>query len=158
MDERIYGIEVEFGCLPPDADPFLSPDFISVKAKDCIFYREGLGIVDIHYRGRDEPPGNGGFLFNAQEIQTAVDHGINVVAIVMNDNCWGSEKSIQKNRFDGRYWGVDIDNPRFDRYADLFGARGFYCDHPDQVGDVLKEAMDCGKPAVIEVPIEGVAA
>lgn len=101
--------------------------------------------------------GDGGFLFNAQEIQTAVDHNINVVAIVLNDNCWGSEKSIQKNRFDGRYWGVDINNPRFDRYAELFGAQGFYCEHPDQIGDALKEAMGCGKPAVIEVPIEGVA-
>ena len=48
MRNRIYGLEVEYGCMPPDSDPFLSPDFISVKAKDCVFYREGLGIVDIH--------------------------------------------------------------------------------------------------------------
>ena len=101
--------------------------------------------------------GDGGFLFNAQELQTAVDHHINVVAVVMNDNCWGSEKTIQKNRFDGRYWGVDIDNPRFDRYAELFGARGFYCEHPDQIADALKEAMECGSPAVVEIPIKGVA-
>ena len=46
MKDRIYGIETEFGCLPPDSDPFLSPDFISVKTKDYVFYREGLGIVD----------------------------------------------------------------------------------------------------------------
>ena len=101
--------------------------------------------------------GDGGFLFNAQELQTAVDHHINVVAIVMNDNCWGSEKTIQKNRFDGRYWGVDINNPRFDRYAELFGARGFYCEHPDQVADALRDAMECGSPAVVEIPIRGVA-
>ena len=101
--------------------------------------------------------GDGGFLFNAQELQTAVDHRINVVAIVMNDNCWGSEKTIQKNRFDGRYWGVDINNPRFDRYAELFGARGFYCEHPDQIADALQEAMECGSPAVVEIPIRGVA-
>ena len=52
MENRIFGIETEYGCLPPDSDPFLSPDFISVKAKDCVFYRERLGIVDLHYRGR----------------------------------------------------------------------------------------------------------
>ena len=58
MDKRIFGLEIEFGCMPPDTDPFLSPDLISAKAKDCAFYQQGLGIVDIHYRGRDEPPGN----------------------------------------------------------------------------------------------------
>ncbi|MEE2871859.1 MAG: proteasome accessory factor PafA2 family protein [Candidatus Latescibacterota bacterium] len=74
MKDRIYGIETEFGCLPPDSDPFLSPDFISVKTKDCVFYREGLGIVDIHYRGRDEPPGNGGFLFNGGRVYIDMGH------------------------------------------------------------------------------------
>jgi hypothetical protein len=74
MDERIYGIEVEFGCLPPDSDSFSSPDFISVKAKDWIFYREKLGLMDGHYRGRDEPPGNGGFLFNGGRIYIDMGH------------------------------------------------------------------------------------
>lgn len=74
MRNRIYGLEVEYGCLPPESDPFLSPDFISVKAKDCVFYRDGLGIVDIHYRGRDEPPGNGGFLFNGGRVYIDMGH------------------------------------------------------------------------------------
>ena len=60
--------------MPPDTDPFLSPDFISAKTKDCVFYREGLGIVDIHYRGRDEPPGNGGFLFNGGRFYIDMGH------------------------------------------------------------------------------------
>jgi len=74
MRDRIYGLETEYGCLPPDTDPFLSPDFISVKTKDWVFYREGLGIVDIHYRGRDEPPGNGGFLFNGGRLYIDMGH------------------------------------------------------------------------------------
>jgi hypothetical protein len=74
MDKRIFGIETEYGCLPPDSDPFLSPDFISVKAKDWVFYREQLGVVDIHYRGRDEPPGNGGFLFNGGRLYIDMGH------------------------------------------------------------------------------------
>ncbi|MBI2502245.1 MAG: hypothetical protein HYW07_03320 [Candidatus Latescibacteria bacterium] len=64
MRNRIFGLEIEYGCMPPEGDPFLSPDLISVRAKDRVFGREGLGFVDTHYRGRDEPPGNGGFLFN----------------------------------------------------------------------------------------------
>ena len=74
MRNRIYGVEIEYGCMPPDSDPFLSPDFISVKTKDCVFYKEGLGIVDIHYRGRDEPPGNGGFLFNGGRVYIDMGH------------------------------------------------------------------------------------
>jgi proteasome accessory factor A len=74
MKDRIFGLETEYGCLPPDSDPFLSPDFISVKTKDYMFYREGLGIVDIHYRGRDEPPGNGGFLFNGGRVYIDMGH------------------------------------------------------------------------------------
>ncbi len=74
MEGRIYGLETEYGCLPPASDPFLSPDFVSIKAKDCIFYREGLGIVDMHYRGRDEPPGNGGFLFNGGRVYIDMGH------------------------------------------------------------------------------------
>jgi hypothetical protein len=74
MKDRIFGIETEFGCLSPDSDSYLSPDFVSIKTRDCLFYREGLGIVDIHYRGRDEPPGNGGFLFNGGRVYIDMGH------------------------------------------------------------------------------------
>lgn len=74
MEGRIYGLETEYGCLPPASDPFLSPDFVSIKAKDRVFYRQGLGIVDTHYRGRDEPPGNGGFLFNGGRVYIDMGH------------------------------------------------------------------------------------
>lgn len=53
-----------------------------------------------------------------------------------------------------RYVGADIGNPRFDRLAELFGARGYYVEHPDQIGDIVRAALACGKPAVIEIPID----
>jgi proteasome accessory factor A len=74
MKGRIFGIETEFGCLAPGDQPHLSPEFLSHKAKDRIFYREGLGVIDIHYRGRDEPPGNGGFLFNGGRVYLDMGH------------------------------------------------------------------------------------
>ena len=52
----------------------MSPDTISVKVKDHIFHVDRIGIVDIHYRGRDEPPGNGGFLFNAGRVYIDMGH------------------------------------------------------------------------------------
>jgi len=109
--------------------------------------------------GRPDAPvlaihGDGGFLMNAQEIETAVRHGINVVTLVMNNNCWGSEKAYQRQFFGGRYIGCDIGNPRYDAYARLFGAAGYYVEHPDQVGDAIRAALACGKPAIVEVPID----
>jgi acetolactate synthase-1/2/3 large subunit/sulfoacetaldehyde acetyltransferase len=109
--------------------------------------------------GRPDNPvlaihGDGGFLMNAQELETAVRHGIAVVTIVMNNNCWGSEKAYQKHFYNGRYIGCDIGNPRYDEYARLFGAQGYYVEHPDQVGDAVRSALRSGKPAVIEIPID----
>ena len=109
--------------------------------------------------GRPEAPvlaihGDGGFLMNAQEIETAVRHGINAVTVVMNNNCWGSEKAYQKAFYGGRYIGCDIGNPRYDEFARLFGAEGYYVDHPDQVGDALRAALRSGKPAIVEIPID----
>ena len=74
MEERIFGLETEYGCLIPDHEGFISPDAISVRVKDHIFHTERIGIVDIHYRGRDEPPGNGGFLFNSGRVYIDMGH------------------------------------------------------------------------------------
>jgi thiamine pyrophosphate-dependent acetolactate synthase large subunit-like protein len=98
--------------------------------------------------------GDGGFLMNAQELETAVRHRIDVVTLVMNNNCWGSEKAYQRQFFGGRYIGCDIGNPRYDAYAELFGAAGYYVEAADQVGDVMKAALACGRPAIVEVPID----
>jgi acetolactate synthase I/II/III large subunit len=108
--------------------------------------RPGAPVLAIH--------GDGGFLMNAQELETAVRHGIGVVTIVMNNNCWGSEKAYQKHFYGGRYIGCDIGNPRYDDYARLFGAEGYYVEHADQVGDALRTAFASGRPAVIEIPID----
>jgi len=109
--------------------------------------------------GRPDAPvlaihGDGGFLMNAQEIETAVRHGINVTTLVMNNNCWGSEKAYQKHFYGSRYIGCDIGNPRYDQFARLFGAEGYYVEHPDQVGDAITAALRSGKPAIVEIPID----
>ena len=85
--------------------------------------------------GRPEAPvlaihGDGGFLMNAQELETAVRHRINAVTLVMNNNCWGSEKAYQRAFYGGRYIGCDIGNPRYDQLARLFGAEGYYVGAP----------------------------
>jgi thiamine pyrophosphate-dependent acetolactate synthase large subunit-like protein len=98
--------------------------------------------------------GDGGFLMNSQEIETAVRHHIGVVTIVMNNNCWGSEKAYQKHFSESGFIGCDIGNPRDDQLARLFGAAGYYVEHPDQVGDAVKAALGADAPAIIEIPID----
>ncbi|MBI2871888.1 MAG: thiamine pyrophosphate-binding protein [Chloroflexi bacterium] len=109
--------------------------------------------------GRPDSPvlsinGDGGFLFNVQELETAVRERIGAATIVFNNNEWGSEKAYQKLLYNERYVGADITNPRFDKLAELFGARGYYVEHPDQVGEVVREAVALDVPSIIEIPVD----
>ncbi|MBI4198384.1 MAG: thiamine pyrophosphate-binding protein [Chloroflexi bacterium] len=109
--------------------------------------------------GRPDAPviaihGDGGFLFNVQELETAVREKIATITVVMNNGVWGSEKAYQAAMFGDRPVGSDITNPRFDKLAQLFGANGFYVDRVEDVGDALKQAMASDLPSVIEIPVD----
>ena len=98
--------------------------------------------------------GDGGFLFNAQEFATAVEYNLPVVTVIMNNGSWGSEKAYQRYAFNERYVGADTLNPRYDKFAELFGGAGYYIERPEDVGDALLEALNAGKPSIIEIPID----
>ena len=66
----------------------------------------------------------------------------------------GSEKAYQRYAFDERYVGADVTNPRFDKYAEIFGGAGFYVERPEDIGNALQEALNCGKPSIIEIPTD----
>ena len=98
--------------------------------------------------------GDGGFLFNAQEFATAVRYNLRVVTVIMNNSCWGSEKAYQRYAFDERYVGADTNNPRYDRYAELFGGHGFYVERPEDIGDAFQAALNADGPSIIEIPTD----
>lgn len=98
--------------------------------------------------------GDGGFGMTVSELSTAVDHGINTVTIVMNNQCWGAEKAYQRDFFNGRYIGADVSSPPFDKLADLYGAKGYRADKLSEVAPALEAALECGKPAVIDVAVD----
>jgi acetolactate synthase-1/2/3 large subunit/sulfoacetaldehyde acetyltransferase len=98
--------------------------------------------------------GDGTFLMNACEIETAMRCQVPAVAIVFNNNCWGSEKAYQKYFFNGRYVGADLTNPRFDKFAELFGARGFYVERPGDIGAAVEAALKADVPSIIEIPVD----
>ena len=98
--------------------------------------------------------GDGGFLFNAQEFATAVRYGLKVVTVILNNECWGSEKAYQRDAFNQRYVGADTNNPRFDKYAEIFGGTGFYVDRAADIGNAFQEALQADGPSIIEIPVD----
>lgn len=97
--------------------------------------------------------GDGGFLFNSQELATAVQHRINAVAVVFNDNAYGNVMRDQIDRFDGRVVGAQLHNPDFVKLAEAYGARGVRADDAPALERALREALDTDLPTLIEVPI-----
>src|SRR5262245_8842597 len=96
--------------------------------------------------------GDGGFLFNSQELATAVAHKINAVVIVFNDNAFGNVMRDQRDRFQGRVYGAELHNPDFMKLADAYGARGARAYNAEELEAKLKEALGSNAPTLIEVP------
>jgi acetolactate synthase-1/2/3 large subunit len=97
--------------------------------------------------------GDGGFMFNSQELATAVAHKINAVVIVFNDNAFGNVMRDQRDRFQGRIYGPELHNPDFMKLAEAYGARGARALTADELETKLKEALAINAPTLLEVPV-----
>ena len=98
--------------------------------------------------------GDGGFLFAATELATAVQHGINTVTVIYNDNAYGNSNRDQRERFGGREIGTELRNPHFAKFAESFGADGVRLKSSDDLVPAVREAIANDRPTVIEVPME----
>lgn len=98
--------------------------------------------------------GDGGFLFAATELATAVQYGINTVTVVYNDDAYGNSNRDQRERFGGREIGTALRNPDFVKFAESFGADATRVAKGDDVGPALREALGNDRPSVIEVPMD----
>ena len=99
--------------------------------------------------------GDGGFMFNVQEMSTAMRFGINVVAVVFNDNAFGNVRRTQMEAFGGRTIASDLYNPDFGKLADSFGMRYARTGTPEGLRASLRAALGAGEPALIEVAYGG---
>ncbi len=97
--------------------------------------------------------GDGGFLYNSQELATAVQYGINVVVIVFNDNAYGNVLRAQIEQFDGHVLGTELYNPDFVKLAEAYGVVGVRVHDAGQLESALREALAADAPRVIEVPV-----
>jgi acetolactate synthase I/II/III large subunit len=98
--------------------------------------------------------GDGGFMFGVQELATAVQHNIAVVAIVFNNNAYGNVLRDQKQTYSGRYIGSDLTNPDFVKLGESFGVKSFRATSPNELKSLIAEALKLNAPVLIEVPIE----
>ena len=97
--------------------------------------------------------GDGGFLYNSQELATAVQYGINVVVIVFNDNAYGNVLRAQIEQFDGHVLGTELYNPDFVKLAEAYGVHGVRVHDAGGLESALRDALAADAPRVIEVPI-----
>jgi len=97
--------------------------------------------------------GDGGFMYNVQELATAALHGIDVIAIVFADGAYGNVRRMQKNDYGNRLIGVDLLNPNFPKMADSYGIAGVRATSPDALRRELAAALKRRGPSLIEVPV-----
>ena len=101
--------------------------------------------------------GDGGFGYAMAEVMTAVQYGLPVAAVILDNKAWGAEKAYQLEFFGGRALGADIEHPDFGRFAELCGAAGRRVSEPDQLGPALTDALASKRPALIHVDIDPTA-
>jgi acetolactate synthase-1/2/3 large subunit len=98
--------------------------------------------------------GDGGFLFTATELATAMRHKIPLTTIVFNDFGYGNVRRIQRERYGNRQIGTDLFNPDFVGFAKSFGAAAERATTPEQLRGVLRRALARRDvPTVIEVRV-----
>jgi acetolactate synthase-1/2/3 large subunit len=97
--------------------------------------------------------GDGGFLYTASELATAMRHRIPLVAIVFADGAYGNVRRIQQERYGNRLIASDLTNPDFVRFAESFGAAAERARDPGQLKAALKRAIARREPSLIEVPV-----
>lgn len=160
--------------LPRDALVTLDAGTMCLQATDQLVYHVppalltplDFGLVGFSYAAglgartaRPDRPvvslmGDGGFAMTMSEITTAVQSGIKTVAVVLDNGCWGAEKSYQRDFYNGRYIGCDVLNPPYDQVARLCGGEGYTAERPGEVADALSQALASDKPAVVHVKVD----
>ena len=97
--------------------------------------------------------GDGGFLMNSQELETAVREGVAFVTLIFHDDSYSLIGMKQQGKF-GRTSHIRFGNPDFVRYAESFGAAGYRVAAADELQPILRDALACGRPAVIDCPVD----
>jgi acetolactate synthase-1/2/3 large subunit len=98
--------------------------------------------------------GDGGFLYTANELATAVHHRIPLVTVVFNDGAFGNVRRIREEQYGNRLIACDLTNPDFVKYAESFGAAAERVRTPEELRGALRRGFARRDgPSVIEMPV-----
>jgi len=97
--------------------------------------------------------GDGGFMFGIQELTTAVEHRINLVTVLFNNQSYGNVLRDQQRLYEGRDIAARLLTPDFGKVADAFGTRYFNAATPAALRAALEQAFAADAPCLVEVPI-----
>ena len=97
--------------------------------------------------------GDGGFMMNNQEVETAVRLGLNITILMFNDNKLGLIEWHQLREF-GRKSNVDVGNPDFIKFAESFGANGYKVEKASDLASIIKTAINDGGVSLIDCPVD----
>jgi len=99
--------------------------------------------------------GDGGFLFTATELATAVQHDIACNIVLFNNNSYGNVKRIQRERFgEDRTIASTLQNPDFAKMAESFGVRYWHADSPENLRPALGASIEHDGPCLVEVTVD----
>jgi len=101
--------------------------------------------------------GDGDFLMNGQEFATAVQYGVAVVIVIADNGMYGTIRMHQEREYPGRISATELRNPDFSAYARAFGGFGVSVERTEDFPEAFKQALACGKPAIIRLAIDGEA-
>ncbi|MCL2430367.1 MAG: thiamine pyrophosphate-dependent enzyme, partial [Alphaproteobacteria bacterium] len=126
-------------------------------------YQDNLGwgfatALGVQHARPDAPvvaiSGDGGFMFTASELATAVRHRIPLVTVVFNDGAFGNVRRIQAERYGNRLIASDLANPDFLKFAESFGAAAERAKDASGLCSALKRGFARRDgPTIIEVPV-----
>jgi acetolactate synthase-1/2/3 large subunit len=97
--------------------------------------------------------GDGCFLMNGQELATAVQYGLDVLVIVVNNGMYGSIRMHQERHYPGNVWGTALVNPDFAQLARSYGAHGEVVGRTEDFAPALERARTSRSPALIELRV-----
>lgn len=97
--------------------------------------------------------GDGGFLFSAQELETAVRLQLPIVHLIWNDGHYNMVEFQEEMKY-GRSSGVDFGAVDFVKYAESFGAKGFRATSPAELTQLFQKALKENGPVIIDVPVD----
>ncbi len=98
--------------------------------------------------------GDGGFSMLMAEFLTAVKYQLPIVVVIIKNNVLGQIKWEQIVFLGNPEYGVELHNPDFAKFAEICGGTGFKVERPDQIRPALEEALNCGKPSIVEVTVD----